>query len=170
VCVCAIGEGVHSEKEETSVMEKDVSIMDMVHPDLFEAPHKLDELLRFIAGAWQPDLSQQEQLVTHLMTCSYCRVALITVLSGEEAYMQKLQASSKTALHDLLLQFVTIHHKLDALTYECIGAYAEALVTVGNIVADKRFSVLAEHMQSCVHCRLMLADMVTFLNESEETS
>jgi hypothetical protein len=152
-------------------MEKDVSIMDiMVHPDLFEAPHKLDELLRFLTGAWQPNLSQQEQLVTHLMTCSYCRVALITLLSGEQKYMQTLQNYSETVLHHIILQFAAIHHKLDMLTYEYIGAYAEALVTLGNKAADKRFSVLAEHMQGCAYCQVLLEDMLAFLNAPEEIS
>lgn len=144
-------------------MEKDVITMD--HPELAKAPHKLGELLRFIAGVWQPDPSQQELLVAHLMTCSYCRVALLTLLCGEQEYAKREDSSSYTAVHDLLMQLVAIHHKLDAVTCECIGAYAETIVKVGSVLAGQRFPVLAEHMEQCAHCSSILREMLDFLRD-----
>ena len=64
--------------------EKKAGVKDKVHPDLLVPPHVIDKLFQLVAGEWQPDPSQQEQLVAHLKECSYCRTALIILLAAEQ--------------------------------------------------------------------------------------
>ncbi len=150
-------------------MERKASIMDTVHPDLLQPPHYVGELIRFVAGEWQPNPSQQEQLVAHLTTCSYCRIALIELLLGEQEYEKRLNNHLEASIQDLLMDFVTIHHELEARDYEQIAAYAETIVTEKKEEADRRFPKLAEHLTRCLVCRSTLEEMLTFLKEDEKT-
>jgi hypothetical protein len=149
-------------------MERKASIMDTTHPDLLQLPHYLGELIRFVAGEWDPDPSQQEQLVTHLAMCSYCRIALIELLFAEQEHEKKLNSLLEVSIRDVLMQFVTIHHELEARDYEQIAAYAEAILTEKKEETDKRFPWLAEHLERCLVCRSTLAEMLTFLREGEK--
>ena len=147
---------------------KKVSVKDKVRPDLLLPPHIVDTLIRLVLGEWQPAPSQQEQLVVHLTECPYCRTALIVLLSADQEY-ERLNSSSEAPARNLLTQFVTIHHEIEAQDYEHMGAYAEAIIAKGREEADKRFPVLAEHVRRCSSCTSTLEDILAFLNEPEET-
>src|SRR5947209_5735300 len=124
--------------------EKKATIMDKVHPDLLVPPHIVDKLFHLVVGEWQPDPSQQEQLIAHFTECSYCRTILIVLLSAEQEY-DRLNGEPETSAHNLLKRFIALHHEIEAQEFEHIGAYAEAIVAVGKEEADKRFPVLTEH-------------------------
>ncbi len=150
-------------------MERKASIMDTTHPDLLQPPHYVSELVRFIVGEWQPNPSQQEQLVAHLTACSYCRIALIELLLGEQKYEKRLNSQLEATIQALLMQFVTIHHEVEAQDLEQIAAYAETVDAEKKEAADKRFPRLAEHLKRCGVCRAMLEEMLAFLREGEQT-
>ncbi len=147
--------------------DKKVTIMDKVHPDLLVPPHIVDKLFHLVAGEWQPDPSQQEQLVVHLTECPYCRTFLIVLLSAEQEY-ERLNNYPEAPARNLLTRFVTIHHEIEAQDYEQMGAYAEAIISAGREKADKRFPVLAEHIRKCSSCKSTLEETLAFLNEPEE--
>jgi len=149
--------------------DKRSTVMDKVRPDLLVPPHIVDKLFHLVAGEWQPDLSQQEQLVVHLMECRYCRTALIVLLSADQEY-ERLNSTSEAPVHDLLTRFATIHHEIEAQDYEQMGAYAEAIIAKGREEADKRFPVLAEHVRRCSSCTSTLEETLAFLKEPEETT
>jgi uncharacterized protein with PIN domain len=144
--------------------EKKANVMDKVRPDLLVSPHIVGELIRLVVGEWQPDPSQQEQLIAHLTECPYCRTALIVLLSAEQEY-EKLNSSPESSARNLLARFVTIHHEIEAQEYEQMGAYAEAIVAEGREKADKRFPILAEHVRRCPGCKSTLEETLAFLNE-----
>ena len=148
--------------------ERKAIVMDKVRPDLFVPPHIVSELMRLVAGEWQPDLSQQEQLVAHLTECHFCRTALIVLLSAGQEY-ERSNSYPEGLARDLLMRFVTIHHEIEAQEYEQMGAYAEAIVAEGREEADKRFPVLAEHIRRCPGCKSTMEEIVAFLKESEKT-
>jgi len=144
--------------------EKKAIVMDKVRPDLLVPPHIVGKLIHLVVGEWQPDPSQQEQLIGHLTGCPYCRTALIVLLSAEQEY-EKLNSSPESSARNLLARFVTIHHEIEAQEYEQMGAYAEAIVAGGRKKADKRFPILAEHIRRCSGCKTTLEETLTFLNE-----
>ncbi len=148
--------------------ENKASVMDKVHPYLLAPPHIVDKLIDLVGGEWQPDSSQQEQMVVHLTECPYCRTALIVLLSKEQEY-DKLNSYPEAPIHNLLTRFVTIHHEIEAQEYEQLGAYAEAIIAQGREEADKRFPILAEHIRKCPSCKSTLDETLAFLNEDEET-
>src|SRR5216684_7175955 len=139
--------------------ENKASVMDKVHPYLLAPPHIVDKLIDLVGGEWQPDPSQQEQLVVHLTECPYCRTALIVLLSADQEY-ERLNSSPEAPARNLLTQFVTIHHEIEAQDYEHMGAYAEAIIAKGREEADKRFPVLAEHVRRCSSCISTLEEIL----------
>jgi hypothetical protein len=147
--------------------KKNAHVMDKVQ--LLVPPHIVGKLIDLVGGDWQPDASQQEQLIVHLTECSFCRTALIMLLSAEQEY-EKLKDHPETPIHDLLTRFVTIHHELEAQEYEQLGAFAEAIVAQGKEEAEKRFPILAEHLRECPSCKSTLEETLIFLNEVEETN
>ena len=148
--------------------EKKVTLMDKVPPDLLIPPHIVDKLIHLVVGEWRPDPSQQEQLIAHITECRYCRTALIVLLSAEEEY-ERLNSFPEAAARNLLTQFVTIHHEIEAQEYERMGAYAETIVAEGREEADKRFPILAEHIRRCPSCKSTLEETLAFLKELEES-
>ncbi len=156
------------EREIPEMEDKRATVMDKVHPDLLVPPHIVDKLFHLVAGEWQPDPSQQEQLVAHLTECCYCRTSLIVLLSADQEY-ERLNSTPEAPVHNLLTRFVTIHHEIEAQDYEKMGAYAEAIIAKGREEADKRFPVLAEHVGRCSSCTSTLEETLAFLNEPEET-
>lgn len=147
--------------------ERKATVMDKVRPDLLVPPHIVGELIHLVRGEWQPDPSQQEQLVAHLTGCRYCRTALIVLLSAEQEY-ERSNSYPEAPVRNLLARFVTIHHEIEVLGYEQMGAYAEAIVAEGKEKADKRFPILAKHIRRCPGCKSTLEETVAFLNEHEE--
>ena len=148
--------------------EKKVTLMDKVRPDLLVPPHIVGKLIHLVVGEWQPDPSQQEQLIVHITGCRYCRTALIVLLSAEQEY-ERLNSFPEAPARNLLTQFVTIHHEIEAQEYEHMGAYAETIVAKGREEADKRFPILAEHIRRCPSCASTLEETLAFLKELEET-
>ena len=148
--------------------EKKATIMDKVRPDLLVPPHIVGKLIHLVVGEWQPDPSQQEQLIAHITECRYCRIALIVLLSAEQEY-ERLNSYPEVPVRNLLTQFVTIHHEIEAQEYERMGAYAETIVAEGREEADKRFPILAEHIRRCSICASTLEETLAFLKELEET-
>ena len=148
--------------------ERKATVMDKVRPDLLVPPHIVSELFHLVRGKWQPDLSQQEQLVAHLTECPYCRTALIVLLSAEQEY-ERSNGYPEVPVRNLLMRFVTIHHEIEVLEYERMGAYAEAIVAEGKERADKRFPILAEHIRRCPSCKSTLEETLAFLKEPEKT-
>jgi hypothetical protein len=146
--------------------DKKATIIDKVSPDLLVSPHIVSELFHLVVGEWQPDSSQQEQLVVHLRECYYCRTSLIVLLSTDQEY-EMANSYTETPARNLLTQFVAIHHEIAVQDYEHMGAYAEAIISKGREEADKRFSVLAEHVRKCSSCKSMLEETLSFLNEPE---
>src|SRR2546429_4199720 len=144
--------------------EKKATVMDKVRLDLLVLPHLVDELIRLVLGEWQPDPAEQEQLIAHLTGCSYCRTALIVLLSVEQEY-EKLNDYPEVSARNLLARFVAIHHEIGAQKYEQMGAYAEAIVAGGRKKADKRFPILAEHIRRCPSCKSTSEETLAFLNK-----
>jgi len=143
------------------------TIIDKVSPDLLVSPHIVSELLHVVMGEWQPDASELEQLVVHLRECYYCRTSLIVLLSAEQEY-EMANSYAEIPAHNLLTQFVTIHHEIAVQDYEHMGAYAEAIMAEGREEANKRFSVLAEHIRKCSSCNSWLEETLAFLNDPKE--
>ena len=157
------------EREIPEMEDKRSTVMDKVRPDLLVPPHIVDKLFHLVAGEWQPDASQQEQLVVHLTECRYCRTTLIVLLSADQED-ERLNRSQEAPAHDLLTRFVSIHHEIEANDYEQMGAYAEAIIAKGREEADKRFPVLAEHVRRCSSCTSTLEETLAFLKEPEQTN
>ena len=149
--------------------EKRAGVMNKVHPDLRVPPHVVEQLIDFVAGEKLPDPPQLEQMARHLSTCPYCRTRLIMLLSNEQKN-EFLSAADQATIHDLLAKVVGIHAEIEALGYEQIAAYAEAIVAKGKAEADKHFSVLAGHIRRCQSCTAILEEMLDFLNETDETN
>ncbi|HYT46578.1 MAG TPA: hypothetical protein VEP90_29895 [Methylomirabilota bacterium] len=144
--------------------DKKATIIDKVISDLLKSPHIVSELFHLVMGEWQPDSSQVEQLVIHLTECYYCRTSLIVLLSADQEY-EMANSYTETPARNLLTQFVTIHHEIAVQDYEHMGAYAEAIMAEGREEANKRFSVLAEHIRKCSSCKSTLEATLAFLNE-----
>ena len=147
---------------------KKALVIGRVDPDLLVPPHIVGKLIQLVVGEWQPDPSQQEQLIAHITECRYCRIALIVLLSAEQEY-ERLNSFPEAPASKLLAQFVTIHHEIEAQEYEHMGAYAETIVAKGREEADKRFPILAEHIRRCSICASTLEETLAFLKELEET-
>ncbi len=147
---------------------KKAVVKDKVHPDLLVPPHVIDKLFQLVAGEWHPDPSQQEQLVAHLKECSYCRTALIVLLAADQED-ERSNRPSESFAHNLLMRVATIHHEIEAQEYEQMGAYAETIAAKGQEEADKRFPLLAQHIQKCPSCKSTLEEILAFLNEIEKT-
>jgi hypothetical protein len=152
----------------SEMKERNATLMDKISPDLLVAPHIVDKLVHLVAGKWQPDSSQQEQLIAHFIECSYCRTAFIVLLFAEQKY-ERSSGNLTASITELITCFVSIYHKIESWDHEYIGAYAEAIIAVGKEEADKRFSRLAEHIKGCRRCHSAVEDTLTFLKESESS-
>lgn len=144
------------------------NVMDKIQSELLDPPHVLDTLIHLVIGEWKLTSPQREQLIGHLTACSYCRTALIVLLSVDQEYQRSNASPDEAAISDLLARFEAIHCELESRRYEQIGAYAEAIVAKGKEEADRRFHVLAQHIKECSECTSLLEDTLDFLNETTE--
>jgi hypothetical protein len=151
--------------------EDNATVISEIGPDLFLPPHVLSVLMELFAGERQQVLSQQEQLLTHLATCHFCRTAVVVLLGLAQEYDRRNNDPEEPA-HDLLVRFANISRAIEAREareFERLGAYAEAIVAEGQDRADLRFSDIAAHLKICPDCRSALEATVSSITESEET-
>jgi hypothetical protein len=145
--------------------ERSASITEK-HPALLVPPHIMDKLIGLILGEWIPSPQEKKHLVAHLIICEYCRTALIILLFAVKK-QEPLNKTSETDVDEILAQFVNIHHEIEELEYERMGAYAEALTAEGKEKAEKRFPVLAKHVGKCASCKFLLGEMLSFLTDPD---
>lgn len=151
--------------------EDNAPVISEIGPDLFLPPHVLSVLMELFAGERQQVLSQQEQLLTHLTTCHFCRTAVVVLLGLAQEYDRRNNDPEEPA-HDLLVRFANISRAIEAREareFERLGAYAEAIVAEGRDKADLRFPDVAAHLRICPDCRSALEATVSSITESEET-
>jgi len=149
------------------MIEDNAKVVYEVDPDLFVPPHVLPLLMELFAGERQQVLSQQEQLLTHLAVCHYCRTAVVILLGVAQEYDRRNNDSEEPA-HDLLVRFADISRTIEAREHEQLGAYAEAIVAEGRDKADLRFPHVAVHLRTSPDCRSALEATVAFITEPEE--
>lgn len=110
--------------------EDEVTIMSEIGPDLSAPPHVLPILIELFADERQPHPSQQEQLLSHLAICCYCRTAVLVFLSQWLEYDRRNNNPEEPTC-DLLEHFVNIHCLIEAREaqeYERLGVSAEAIM------------------------------------------
>ena len=157
------------DKEGNTAMKEDkATVMSEVGPDLLEPPHILPVLMELFAGDRQQALAQQEQLFAHLAACQHCRTAVVVLLSVAQKY-DHINNNPEEVVHNLLVGFATIDHKIEAHRYERLGAYAEAIAAQGRDKAAALFPDLAAHLSTCPDCRSMLEATIAFLIEAANT-
>jgi S-ribosylhomocysteine lyase LuxS involved in autoinducer biosynthesis len=142
--------------------EKKATVMDKVRPDMLVPPHVVDTLIHLVNSEEQLESTQLKTIAAHLAECSYCRTEFIVLLSAEQEY-EKLNTPTETIMRDLFTRVADIHQEIDALNYEHMGAYAEAILIQGQEEADKRFPVLTKHIERCSDCKSTLEQTLEFL-------
>lgn len=150
--------------------ENNITAVSGIGPDLFSPPHILHLLMELFAGEKQQAISQQEQLIKHLLACHYCRTAVVVLLSLVQEYDRRNNDPEEPA-HDLLVKFATISREIEAREaqeYERLGAYAEAIVFKGRYNANTRFPDVTAHLSTCNDCYSIVEKTVASLKESEE--
>lgn len=141
-----------------------------IGPDLFLPPHILPLVMELFAGEKQPDISLQEQLVSHLVACHYCRTAVMVLLGVVQEYDRRNNNSEEPARY-LLVNMASISREIEAREareYESLGAYAEAIVYEGQGKAELSFPDIAAHLSICADCSSIVKMTVSSLKESEE--
>jgi len=154
-------------------MEEDkAKVIKAVGPDLLVSPHILPLLIELFAGDDQQAVSQQEQLLTHITTCHYCRTAVMVLLGYAREYDRR-NNNPEEPTRDLLKRFVDISRTIEAREagdFERLAAYAEAIVAKGREKAAQRFPGIAAHVNICADCRVALDGTVASLIEAEKTN
>jgi hypothetical protein len=138
-------------------------------PDLFVPPHMLPLLMELFAGDPQQAISQQEQLVLHLVACHYCRTAVMFLLGVAQDHDRRNNTTEEPA-RELLVHFAAISREIEAKEareYERLGAYAEAIVHEGRDKADLCFPDVAAHLTTCADCRSAVEGTVSALIQPE---
>lgn len=154
--------------------EDNAGILSKIGPDLLVPPHILPVLMELLAGDSPQGLSQQEQLYAHLATCHYCRTAVVFLLKVAQGY-DRINNNSEEPIRDLLAHFENISREAEvreareAWEFERMGAYAEAIVAVGQEMADQSFPDVAAHLRICPECRSAVKATVATITESEES-
>ena len=151
--------------------QENAGILSKIGPDLLAPPHILTALMELLAGDSPPDSSQQEQWFSHLATCHYCRTAVVFLLKVAEGYDLRNNNPEKP-IRDLLAQFEHISREAEAREaweFERMGAYAEAIVAVGQEKADQSFPDIAAHVQICSDCRAAVKATVAAITETEKS-
>lgn len=145
------------EKEKPIVMEK-------THPELFAPPHIAGKMFQIILGDWQPNSTEQNQLIDHLLRCHDCRTA-VKILLSIEPEDTKIKGDPKTPASDVRLLFEEIIDSIDEKEYQNLSAYAEKVHNEGREEADQLFSTFSSHLNSCPNCQIALHEILRFLNE-----
>jgi hypothetical protein len=152
------------------MQEDNVAAISGIGPDLFSPPHILHLLMELFAGDKRQGISQQEHMVRHLITCHYCRTAVMVLLGVVQEYDHRNNDPEEPA-RDLLVKFANISREIEASEareYERLGAYAEAIVFKGRDHAKQSFPDVADHLSICNDCDSIVEKTVSFIKESEE--
>jgi hypothetical protein len=137
--------------------------------ELLVFPHMGMQLLELFAGTWRPASTELETLAAHLMTCSACRLFLLTEIAMEQGD-RNAKRSHIAITQDLLTRFLTIHYRAEAPDYEDLGAYAETVLAQGEGEANTQFPLLGMHLSLCKTCKSTIDATIAFLNETKESS
>jgi hypothetical protein len=116
-------------------------------------PHVLPQLIDMMTGDWQPGPPDLELLLTHLVACLHCQIALATLIALE--LESNLSSEAAEALRKLLTRLTTIIHETQA--QHALGAYIELFEAQGEDEANNKFPVLAHHLKRCKACQSTLA-------------
>lgn len=98
-------------------------------PDLSLPPHVLPQLFEMFAGGSLPNAAAQQEIEAHLLTCSWCRVTLLYLLSVSEEADRRTGADPASA-HALLERWADLHRRLEAMV--------EDVHTGGDAAAESR--------------------------------
>jgi hypothetical protein len=151
-------------------MRKDnVAAASGISPDLFVPPHILPLLMELFAGDKQQAVSHQEQLVAHLLTCHYCRTAVIVLLGVVQEYDRRNNDAQEPA-RDLLVNMARISREIEAgeaRADERLGAYADTFVHEGQEEAERCFPDVAAHLKICPDCSALVEMTVDSINALE---
>ncbi|HJT59497.1 MAG TPA: hypothetical protein VJ761_23515 [Ktedonobacteraceae bacterium] len=140
-----------------------------VEVDLLEPPHIIPILMEMFAGDRQQALSQQNQLLAHLIECQSCRSAVLILLSIAQEYDRRNNDSEEPA-HDLLTRFASIECRIKEREYERFGTYIETIVAEGQDKADLRFPEIAAHLRVCSDCSAWLLVTIALTMDTEQTA
>lgn len=168
-CILAVKESFHQDNKgaKPEMKEKITAILSEVGPDLLEPPHVVPVLMELFAGDRQQALTQQEQLLAHLVACHYCQTAAKFLIGVAQGVDRENNESEEDA-HDLLKSFADIDRKIEAHRYEMLAVYAETIVAKGRDEAAALFPDLAAHLLICSDCRLIIEETVAFI-KAEDT-
>jgi len=152
-------------------MEEDkAKVIKAVGPDLLVSPHILPLLIELFAGDDQQAVSQQEQLLTHITTCHYCRTAVMVLLGYAREYDRR-NNNPEEPTRDLLACFANISRAIEvreAQEFERLGVYAEAIMVEGREKAAQCFPGIAAHLKICSDCRSALDATVASITGAEK--
>lgn len=126
-------------------------------------PHVLSQLIEMMLGNWQPAPADLEALLSHLVECLHCQLALGTLIALE-LHSDVAEEDRKT-LRTLLARLDDLIHEtqIDGLV-----GYLEVLEAQGQDEASNRFPVLAEHLRHCQDCRSTIEETRVLLHSAEQ--
>jgi anti-sigma factor ChrR (cupin superfamily) len=139
-------------------------------PDLLSSPHALAALMELFAGDKEQALAQQEQVMTHLTMCHYCRTAVMVLLTVAQEYDRRHNEPEEPT-RELLNRFAETSRAIEARQareFERLAAYAEAILSEGQEQAARRYPDVAAHLNICSDCQSALEATVAFLTEQHE--
>ncbi len=108
--------------------------------------HILTGLQGIVEAKWKPTALEQEQMLTHLATCTYCQIHVEIVVA---AMLAKSEESDP--IHEILIRLKDVFYKRQERVQD-ITAYTEILEVHGYGEANRRFPALAEHLRQCKQC------------------
>jgi hypothetical protein len=126
-------------------------------------PHVLSQLIDMMLGDWQPAPADLEALLSHLVECLHCQLALGTLIALE--LHSDVAEEDRTILRTLLARLTDLIHETQI---DGLAAYLEVLEAQGQDEASNRFPVLAEHLQHCQDCRSTIVETRVLLRSAEQ--
>ncbi len=128
---------------------------------LEQHPHILLVLIDLIRGVGHPNPSEQEQILSHLVECVPCQDDLRTLLAIELE-----RDRPEEPIRKLISRLSSIIEK--TRIRQDIPAYVEAIELWGDEEAKKRYPQLADHLQICKSCQLLITGVQNLKREAEE--
>jgi hypothetical protein len=133
--------------------------------NLEQPPHILPVLIDLIRGEEHPNSDEQERILAHLAECVFCQDALRTLLAIELDQDRQIGITEEP-IGKLISRLSSIIEKTQIR--EEIPAYIEAIELWGDEEAKKRHPKLAEHLQNCKSCQLLITGVQNLKREAEE--